>query len=190
MNAISRTLDRCRRVPGAKRIVLTHVLRWSILALLTLYITAAGFAEGDTRQHPMTLSHDPRFILEAIAREMNVTLRPEEPAPEILLESTTPLGRFQDAIAAQWGFRPHVFTNAYAVRSNEIYLTDDPAYYGRLKRTLDESLAHELAHYIQVRYLNADLAEESLENDAVAIQGWISTAYAKTAGIERGRRPR
>lgn len=181
MNPISKTLCRCRGVLRAKRAVLVRLLRWSALALLTLYITSAGWAESDARPHPMKLNYDHHFILEAVAREMNVTLRPDVPRPEILLESTTPLRRFQDAMAAQWGFRPHVFTNAYAVRSNEIYLTDDPAYYRRLKRTLDESLAHELAHYIQVRYLSADLADESLENDAVAIQGWFSEAHAKAA---------
>jgi hypothetical protein len=188
MNAISRMLGRCDEMLRARRLAPSVLLRWAAVALLTLYITAAGLAEGDTRQHPIRLEHDPRFILEAVAREMNVALRPDEPTPEILLESTTPLTRFQAAIAEQWGFRPQVFSNAYAARSNEIYLTDDPAYYGRLKRTLDESLAHELAHYIQVRYLNADLAEESLENDAVAIQGWFSAAYAKTAGEGQGRR--
>jgi hypothetical protein len=187
MNAISKTLGQGRRVLGAKRVALGQVLRWSALAVLTLYITAAGLAEGDTRPHPIKLERDPHFVLEAIARGMNVTLRPDVPKPEILLESATPLERFQDAIAAQWGFRPHVFTNAYAVRSNEIYLTDDPAYYGRLKRTLDESLAHELAHYIQVRYLNADLAHESLENDAVAVQGWFTATYARAGAMERGR---
>jgi hypothetical protein len=184
MKAVSKPWCRCASVLRSKR--LDRLLRWSALALLTLYITAAGFAEGDTRPHRTRLIHDPHFILQAVAREMNVSLRPDIPAPEILLESTTPLRRFQEAISAQWGFRPHVFTNAYAVRSNEIYLTDDPAYYRKLKRTLDESLAHELAHYLQVRYLNADLAEESLENDAVAIQVWFSATHAKMAGMERG----
>ena len=183
MKAVSKPWCRCGSVLGSKR--LSRLLRWSALALLTLYITTAGFAEGDTRPHRMRLHHDPHFILQAVARAMNVTLRPDIPAPEILLESTTPLRRFQEAISAQWGFRPHVFTNAYAVRSNEIYLTDDPAYYRRLKRTLDESLAHELAHYLQMRYLNADLAEESLENDAVAIQVWFSAAHANTERIKR-----
>jgi len=185
MKAVSKPWCRYGSVLRSTR--LGRLLRWFALALLTLYITGAGFAGGDTRPHRMTLRHDPHFILQAVAAEMNVTLRSDIPAPEILLESATPLRRFQEAIFAQWGFRPHVFTNAYAVRSNEIYLTDDPAYYTRLKRTLDESLAHELAHYLQVRYLNADLAEESLENDAVAIQVWFSATHVKTAGMERGR---
>jgi hypothetical protein len=58
----------------------------------------------------------------------------------------------------------------YVVARNEIYLTDDARYYRRLRRTLDESLAHEFAHYIQVRYLGANLADEGCEVEAVAVQ--------------------
>lgn len=47
--------------------------------------------------------------------------------PAIRFESTASLRRFQKAIAVQWGFELHVFTNAYAVATNEIYLVDDAA---------------------------------------------------------------
>jgi octaprenyl-diphosphate synthase len=97
-------------------------------------------------------------------REGKVTL------PVILLQSATPLARFQQAIAPQWRFNPPLYANAYVVARNEIYLMDDPDYYRRLGRTLDESLAHEFAHYLQVHYFNADLADPSCETDAVAIQ--------------------
>ena len=60
-------------------------------------------------------------------------------------------------IAPQWHFRPPLFANAYVVARNEIYLMDEPAYYRRMHRTLDESLAHEFAHYLQVTYFAADL---------------------------------
>ena len=40
---------------------------------------------------------------------------------------------------------------------NEIDLGDGETYYRRLNRTLDDSLAHELVHYIQARYFNDDL---------------------------------
>ncbi len=101
---------------------------------------------------------------------MNVTLRPDVPLPKIFLESNTPLRQFQQAIAPQWKFRPHVFANAYAVERNEIYLSDDPRYYKKRNRTLDDSLAHEFVHYIQVRYRNDDLADESCEMEAIAQQ--------------------
>ena len=38
----------------------------------------------------MRLQQDPREILEMVARQMNVTLRSDEPLPQIHLESTAP----------------------------------------------------------------------------------------------------
>ena len=127
------------------------------------------------------LRHDPGYILQAVAQEMNVTLRPDVPLPAILLQSKTPLQRFQTAIAAQWGFEPPVFANAYAVAQNEIYLMDDASYYTRLRRTLDDSLAHEFVHYIQVHYFNADLTHESCELEAISVQQWFRYAHATPA---------
>jgi hypothetical protein len=140
---------------------------YAALALVVALLPAANAGESI---QPVRLQFDPAFILQAVARRMNVTLRPEIPLPTIQLQSRTPLARFQDAIAVQWKFRPPVYSNAYVVARNEIYLMDDPAYYVRIKRTLDESLAHEFAHYIQVHYLNADLADPSCEGDAIAAQ--------------------
>ena len=125
------------------------------------------------------LEHAPHAVLRFVASQMNVSLRDDVPLPSIHLESATPLARFQEAIGPQWGFRPPRFTNAYVVATNEIYLTDDAWYYLRLKRTLDESLAHEYAHYLQVRYLEAELDETSYEQDAVAVQGRFRERIAR-----------
>jgi len=136
--------------------------------VLGLGLTAAG-AAGPSPQR-VTLRFDPQLVLEWVAHEMNVTLRPEIPVPEIRLESRTPLRRFQQAIAAQWHFQPPMITNAYAVATNEIYLIDDASYYQRRKTTIDDSLAHEFAHYIQVHYQNASLTDETCEQEAVTVQ--------------------
>lgn len=132
-------------------------------------LTAAGSVGADSTQR-VTLRMDPRLILEAVARQMNVTLDPDEPLPAIHLESAVPLRQFQDAVVRQWNFRPPKVANVYVVARNEIYLSDDPGYYQRVRRTLDESLAHELAHYLQVRYFGANLADEACETEAVAVQ--------------------
>lgn len=133
-------------------------------------LLAAAVVAGADEPAPLTLQNDPRAILESVARRMSVTLRADEPLPAIHFEHSTPLAQFQEAVAPQWRFRPPLFANVYVVARNEIYLTDDPSYYRRLHRTLDESLAHEFAHYLQVRYFGADLAEESCETEAVAVQ--------------------
>ena len=164
---------------NAKCELLGRALRWSAVVAMSLYIAAGSFAGGKPWPTPMELQYDPHSILETIAQEMNVSLRPDIPVPQIHLESATPLRRFQDAVEAQWGFRPKAFSNAYVAARNEIYLTDDPGYYVRLKRTLDDSLAHELAHYVQARYLNADLQDPSYETDAIAIQGRFGDAHTQ-----------
>jgi hypothetical protein len=157
------------------------------LAILPLAAGADGAdsvagADDGTR---MTLRHEPRMILEAVARSMNVTLRADEPLPAIHFESRTSLARFQDAVAPQWRFRPPMMANVYVVARNEIYLIDDPTYYRRMRRTLDESLAHEYAHYLQVRYFGADLSDESCETGAVAAQFAFRERYLEPAAAAR-----
>jgi hypothetical protein len=144
--------------------------RWFAILAMAACLTPAIAGETGRAAPPAKLRFDPQFILAEVARRMNVTLRPEIPVPAVFFESTTSLRQFQDAIVVQWRFRPHVFANAYSAARNEIYLIDESAYYARAGRTLDDSLAHEFAHYLQVRYLNADLADPSLESDAVAVQ--------------------
>jgi len=164
---------------------MSHLSR--LYAVLALAVARLPAADAGEPVQPIRLQFDPAHILQAVARRMNVTLRPEIPLPTILLQSRTPLARFQDAIAVQWKFRPPVYSNAYVVARNEIYLMDDPAYYVRIKRSLDESLAHEFAHYIQVHYLNADLADPSCESDAIAVQALFATpTIAATAGSPQG----
>jgi hypothetical protein len=155
-----KSLRRC----GARRLP-----RTLLAAACGLLLTAAGPVGADSTQR-VTLRMDPRLILEAVARQMNVTLDPDEPLPAIHLESAVPLQQFQDAVVAQWNFRPPKVANVYVIARNEIYLSDDSGYYQRVRRTLDESLAHEFAHYLQVRYFRADLADEACETEAVAMQ--------------------
>lgn len=119
---------------------------------------------------PERLHEEPAVILARVARQMNVELRADETPPRVYLESRTPLSQFQDAVQTQWNHRPARFANVYVVARNEIYLSDDPAYYRRMRRTLDESLAHEFTHYLQARYLGYDLADESCEAQALDMQ--------------------
>lgn len=153
--------------------------RWSSVLAITVGLTPAATGQSVSPPEPAALRFDSRFILETVARRMNIVLRPEVPLPAILLESGTRVRRFQDSIAAQWKFRPTAISNAYAIARNEIYLTDDAAFYVRLKRTLDDSLAHEFVHYLQVHYLDQDLASDDAEARAVEIQQWFREVYVR-----------
>lgn len=119
---------------------------------------------------PAKLQHNVEFIFEKVLIKKNQTLRTEVPFPKFYFESKTPLKQFQDAIEKQWGFRPDVFTNAFAFANNEIYILDDADYYNRNQRCMDDSIAHELTHYIQSKYQSWDLNDDSLEWEAIDIQ--------------------
>jgi len=161
--------------------------RWFAILAMAACLTPATAGETHGSVQPAKLRFDSQFILAEVARRMNITLRPEIPVPAVFFESTTALRQFQEAIGGQWQFRPHVFANAYAAARNEIYLIDEGAYYERVGRTLDDSLAHEFAHYLQVMYLNANLADPSLETDAVAVQHGFQQDYVYPKRAEAGR---
>lgn len=116
------------------------------------------------------LKHSLNFVLEYVLVKKGLVKNPNIEEPELHLESVTRLDIFQNAITGQWGFKPDRFSNAYGVSTNQIFLIDDQSYYDKTGSCIDDSLAHELAHYIQVKYQKWDLADESAEWDAVDIQ--------------------
>lgn len=128
---------------------------------------------------PAELKYPVEFIFQKVLEKKRQVKNDNLPFPKVFYASTTPLSQFQDAMEKQWGFRPDIITNAYSVTNNEVYLLDEAAYYTKHGRCMDDSLAHELAHYVQVVYLNWDLNDESLEWDAVAIQTEFRDEYCK-----------
>ncbi|MBI3298251.1 MAG: hypothetical protein HYZ75_08815 [Elusimicrobia bacterium] len=129
----------------------------------------------------MPLRHEPKCVLEAVAFAMNVRLDPSIAPPPIRLETETPLAEFADALQPQWGSRPEVFTNAYSPSADRIFLIEDAGYYGRLKRDIADSLAHEYVHFIQVRYKGLPISQfgDSEESEAVHVQTWFRDHYIR-----------
>lgn len=138
-----------------------------ILLAVVLVLSPKLFAQ---KNEFAKLTYSSDTILDYVLAKKKLVRNPALPVPEILLESVTPLEVFQTALYEQWNFLPEFFTNAYSVKSNRIFLMDKKSYYDRLKRCIDDSLAHELVHYVQVVYQKWDLSDESLEWDAVDIQ--------------------
>ena len=71
----------------------------ALAALACLSPALAG--DGVPPAEPVRLRFDPRFVLEAVAQRMEVTLRPDVPLPAVFVESAVPLRQFQDAMEAQ-----------------------------------------------------------------------------------------
>lgn len=142
----------------------------TLILILTLALTSQTLLANEAAKKPAKLKYTVEFILEKVLEIKHLEKRADIPFPKFFFESSTPLKQFQDALEKQWGFRPDMFTNAFAVDNNEVYIMDDASYYKKNKRCMDDSVAHELTHYVQVKYLNWDLSDESLEWDAVEVQ--------------------
>lgn len=143
----------------------------SIFLLVFLLLNTRSFAAPIVPgQGNATLKYSLEFVLDYVLAKKKLTRDPQLPLPELHLKSQTALELFQLSIKDQWNFLPDIITNAYSIKTNRIFLLDEKAYYDQLKRCIDDSLAHELTHYVQVMYQKWDLEDESLEWDAVDIQ--------------------
>ena len=138
------------------------LLALSFIVATSLSVTAAPA--------PAKLSYSLEFILAEVLEAKRLEERKDISLPTLLIESQTPLEVFQDMIEPQWGFRPHVIINAFSARHNTIFLSDEPTYYARFRRCIDDSLAHELVHYVQSKYQQRDLNDDALEAEAIEVQ--------------------
>lgn len=145
----------------------------TIFGLLLLAPTLSFATEVAQLRYPTD------FILKFVLEKKNLEMQPDIPVPKFYFESKTPLKQFQDAIESQWGFRPDRFSNAFSVAHNHVYVSDDAEYYRRTGRCMDDSVAHELVHYLQSKYQGWDLSDESVEWQAVEIQTEFREAYCK-----------
>lgn len=145
------------------------MIQFFVLIFLSLSVSGAT--------EPAKLRYEVDFIFEKVLEMKRLVERPEVPFPPIRYESSTPLKEFQDDIERQWGMRPERITNAFAVHANKIYLYDDAEYYRRTGRCMDDSLVHELVHYLQAKYQGWDLNDDSLEWEAVDIQTAFREKY-------------
>lgn len=145
-----------------------------IILLIALTLTTTTFAKA-----PAKLQHSVDFIFAKVLEKKRLEKKDAVPFPKFYYQSSTPLKQFQDAIEKQWGFRPDYFTNAFAVANNEVYIMDEADYYRKMGRCMDDSVAHELVHFLQVKYQNWDLNDESLEWEAVDIQTAFREEFCK-----------
>lgn len=150
-----------------------------VLTILLFSLSSATYAKS--KYYPAKNVIEARdCILELIAPQMYATLDPAKPKPTIRPQTEVTLTQFQDAIEPFWGFRPDVITNVFNLLKNEIFLMTERKYYESKKRYVFDSLAHELAHYIQYEYKQADFfaGDDFLEMQAIDVQTWFRDTYA------------
>lgn len=134
--------------------------------ILTLFLSQPAFTA------PAQLRYSQEFILSEVLLIMGHKQKPNVPAPEVRFASLTTIQEFQNDIGVQWGSPPDRITNAFAAEVNRIYILDEAEYYIRTKRCMDDSLAHEYAHFVQVYYKGfpIDQFDDSMESEAVDVQ--------------------
>lgn len=147
----------------------------SFLVVLGLQTTFAAGSFVDSRE----IENSRDCIFKLMMKHMNKPIDANRPLPRIRTQSETPLSEFQDSMEVLWKFRPEVFTNAFQPFRNEIFILNEKAFYEEHKRSVYDSLAHELTHYFQYAYQNADFTvdDEGLEWHAVDIQTWFRETY-------------
>lgn len=121
---------------------------------------------------PAELRYSPEQIFDKVLKIMNLEKMSFIPFPELVFANKANLEEFQEDVFPQWGMKPDFITNVYIAHRNKIYLLDDKRYYEENGRCIDDSLAHELVHYIQVKYRNIPIEyfDDGMELEAIDIQ--------------------
>jgi hypothetical protein len=149
------------------------------IAVLSVFtFTTTSFAASQyIPAEPIIASRD--CVLKLIAPYMYSEIDASKTVPVIRTQTDTTLEHFQDSIEKFWGFRPDAFTNVFNPVTNEIFIMTERSYYEKYDRSVYDSLAHELSHYIQFAYKGADFSvgDDSLEAQAVDVQNWFRETY-------------
>lgn len=127
------------------------------------------------------LKYSPECILKSLLNYRKIEFKKDIVLPKVRFESQTNLRELNSALyPAQWSTTAKYFSNAYAYKNghNIIFLSDRAEYYKKHQRYIDDSLAHELFHFVQVKYQNIDISsDEFAEFDAIFVQNWFRQTY-------------
>ncbi|MBI5240743.1 MAG: hypothetical protein HY926_09745 [Elusimicrobia bacterium] len=133
--------------------------------------------------------YDLQCVFTGVLAIMGKAAKADIPMPALYLQDKTPLKQLQDAVEPQWNMRPDMFVNVYSAAQNAVYVMNEAEYYRKLGRFVDDSIAHELAHYVQVKYrgIRIEDFDDGLEGEAVSVQTEFRDRYMKTGVSPCGR---
>lgn len=154
-----------------------------------IFISSSEVQANPATSDIVKLRYSPHCILEALLKYRNVDYRPDIELPHIYFESQSSLEQLNSAIfPLQWSTPAAGFSNAFAFKGghNEIFLIDNADYYKRHGRFIDDSLAHELFHFLQIRYANMDITgDDFAEFGAIVVQSWFRDTYMKDPDLPK-----
>lgn len=127
------------------------------------------------------LKYSPDFVFQGVLKIMGVEKNSHILFPSIVLAADTNLKEFQKDVEPQWGMKPDFITNVFVADLNKIYLLDEKRYYEENGRCIDDSLAHELVHFVQVKYRNIPIEyfDDSMEMEAIDVQSRFRDMYCQ-----------
>ena len=152
------------------------------LVIFVLFFSPGALAK--TAQLQFSPEHTLAKVLELMK------LKPQQiPLPEVRFASLVSLADFQNDVEPQWGFRPDQVTNVYIAAGNRIYLLDEESFYLEKDRCMDDSLAHELVHFIQVKYLKIPIEQfdDSMEWQAIEVQSQFRDLFCPKSPPKKSR---
>ena len=128
--------------------------------------------------------HAEACILEAVAGHMKAELSDSIARPTVRYASKVDMRAYHADIENEYGAgtsAPYtVVTNMFLPKRNVIYMSDTAEHY-RPGRYIDDSVAHEFAHYVQFFYQgekdNPSPDFDRLESGAVKVQEWFRETY-------------
>ena len=153
---------------------------------LSLLLTGPAFAgELDVLAGRVVAPiHSEACILAVVAGHMKATLTDAVARPTVRYASKTALSDYHADIENEYGpgsSAPYnVVTNMFLPKRNVIYMSDKAEHY-RPGRYIDDSVAHEFAHYLQFFYQgekdNPSPDYDMLETGAIKVQEWFRETY-------------
>ncbi len=157
-----------------------------IQIIMALFFAMAGVAQAAVL--PEAVLEDARkqesCILDYVVANRYMKRNASLPMPEIVYGHEISVEEFNRRLADMLGdFRYSAVSNVYYSSENTIFLSDTEASYPEKSgRTIYDSLAHELTHYVQYayrHYSNEEAASDGAEEEAVYVQNDFREAFSK-----------
>lgn len=145
------------------------------LFLLLMFVSKVHAYEN------VQLKYSTEFVFQSVLKIMAIEKDSHVLFPTIVLAKDTNLKEFQKDVEPQWGMKPDFITNVFVAALNKIYLLDEKRYYEENGRCIDDSLAHELVHFVQVKYRNIPIEyfDDSMEMEAIDVQSRFRDLYCR-----------
>jgi hypothetical protein len=140
-----------------------------LLILSSVQANAAGILPASELEH---VRNSVPCVLDFVLKKNWKTFDSAIPLPRVVFSHEVTVEEFNKSVASPYTYYPTV-QNAFVPKENTIYLDSRTVVYEKYGKTLIDSLAHELTHYVQHfywHYTEEDAYSDGAESLAVRTQ--------------------